>query len=132
VARNQALDPVRHLGRQVRTQVAEPEVVACRAVPGPNQPDQRRQREAQVEVGGLRDVAAGDRAVDQPLVRRPALSRLRHRGLQRLVDVLLLEDDQPVRVVQDDRGAVPARVQVRVMVRQVRDVQVDDAGRLEQ
>ena len=77
VAGHQRLDPVGDLGRQVLAQVAEPEVVARRAVLGPDQPDQRRQREAQVEVGGLRDVAAGDRAVDQPLVGRPALSRLR-------------------------------------------------------
>ena len=133
VARAPATRPGRRpSARQVLAQVAQPEVVARRAVLGPDQPDQRRQREAQVEVGGLGDVAAGDRAVDQPLVGRPALPRLRDRGLQRLADVLLLEDDQPVRVVQHDRRAVPAYVEVRVPVRQVRDVQVDDAGRLEQ
>ncbi len=94
------------------------------ARPGPAGP--RGEREAQVEVDGLGDVATGDRAVHQPLAGHPALPHLVDRRLQRRGDVLLREDDQLVGVVEDDRRAVPAYVEVRVTVGQVGDVQVDD------
>ena len=77
VARHQRLDPVGDVGRQVLAQVAQPEVVPrTGSARARTQPDQRGEREPDVEVDGLGDVTAGQRAVDQPLVGRPALPSL--------------------------------------------------------
>jgi hypothetical protein len=128
----ECLDALGVPGRQVRLEVAQPEVVAGRAVHDPEQADDGVERELQVERHRLRELTTRDRPVDQPGRRgapggdlRDGLAAL---ALHRFL-VIGSQLDQAVGIVEHQRLAVPARVDEAVVVREVGDVEVDDPGR---
>ena len=127
----QCFHPLRHPLRQVGAQVAQPEVVARRAVLDAQQPHQRLDREAQVQCRRLGEVTAGRRPGDQPpgglAPCRDLLHRLAALGIH-LRLVVVLEVQQAVRVVQDDRRAVAPGVHGQPLGRGLDD-QVDQARR---
>ena len=130
-----AVDPVRDVGRQVLVQVAQPEVVAPRAVLDAQQPDHGAEREARGSSSTASAMlAARDRPVDQPLRRRPALPDLvdaprRWPPAAVLVVVPQLDERRRGRAA---RSACRAGVRRRTGARsdELGDVQVDDPGRL--
>ena len=108
--------------------------MALGAVAGAEQLDDGSQREPQVERDRLRQMAAGDGAVDQPLRRRVDADGSGRRSppspRRRLgLVVVALDDQQPVGVEADQRRAVATYVEVPVLIGRLPDHDVDEPGR---